>query len=67
VRDLLNSLNSDKAVKINTLGIGDLLRGREGETVLMLIAKDNGGTYTFIDPSTNPPGPTIPPPPAPKK
>jgi len=67
VRDLLNSLNSDKAVKINTLGIGDLLRGREGETVLMLIAKDNGGIYTFIDPSANTPGSTIPPPPAPKK
>jgi len=67
VRDLLNSLNSDKAVKINTLGIGDLLRGREGETVLMLIAKDNGGTYTFIDPSTNAPDPVVPAPSAPKR
>ena len=67
VRDLLNSLNSDKAVKINTLGIGESLRGREGETVLMLIAKDNGGTYTFIDPSTNAPDPVVPAPPLPKK
>jgi hypothetical protein len=24
------------------------LRGREGETALMLIAKENGGTYTYI-------------------
>jgi hypothetical protein len=67
VRDLLNSLNSDKAVKINTLGIGESLRGREGETALMLIAKDNGGSYTFIDPSTNAPDPVVPAPPAPKK
>jgi len=67
VRDLLSSLNADKAVKVNTLGIGELLRGREGETALMLIAKENGGIYTFIDPGANTPRPTIPPPPAPKK
>ena len=67
IRDLLSSLNADKAVKVNTLGIGELLRGREGETALMLIAKENGGIYTFIDPGANTPRPTIPPPPAPKK
>ena len=67
VRGLLNSLNADKSVKINTLGIGESLRGREGETVLMLIAQENGGVYTFIDPSANSLDPAVPAPPAPKK
>jgi Mg-chelatase subunit ChlD len=67
VRGLLNSLNSDRSVKINTLGVGESLRGREGETVLMLIAQENGGVYTFIDPSANSLDPAVPAPPAPKK
>ena len=67
VKDLLNSLNSDNSVKVNTLGIGESLRGRESETVLMLIAQENGGIYTFVDPSVNSPDPTFPAPPAPKK
>ena len=67
VRGLLNSLNTDKSVKINTLGIGESLRGREGETVLMLIAQENGGVYTFIDPNANSLDPAVPAPPAPQK
>jgi len=69
VLDLLQTLNPDKAVKINTVGIGDYLRGREDETVLMLIAKDHGGTYTSIvpQPVAPPPPPAPTPPPAPKK
>ncbi len=66
VRDLINSLNSTKSVKVNTLGVGESLRGREGETALMLIAKENGGAYTFIDPTSLAPDPTSPPP-MPKK
>jgi prepilin-type N-terminal cleavage/methylation domain-containing protein len=62
VRDLLLNLSSAKAVKVNTVGIGDFLRGREDETLLMLIAKDHGGTYTSLEPLT-----VVPPPPAPKK
>ena len=66
VRNLVNSLNTDKSVMVNTLGIGEKLRGREGETTLMLIAKENGGVYTFIDPSANSPDSAVPAPPAPK-
>ena len=67
VRDLINSLNSAKSVNVNTWGVGEPLRGREGETALMLIAKENGGIYTFIDPATLAPDPAIPTPPVPKK
>ena len=35
-------------MKVHTLAVGEHLRGREGETALMLIAKENGGTYTYI-------------------
>jgi len=69
VRELLLSLNSAKAVTVNTVGIGDFLRGREDETLLMLIAKDHGGSYTSLEPLTVAPPPPAPPtpPPAPKK
>ena len=67
IRELMGSLNADKSVVAHTLALGEELRGRESETTLMLIAKENGGTYTFIDPSANSPDPTIPPPPAFKK
>ena len=53
VRALIQSLNADKATKINTLAMGDLLRGTTDEASLMIIAKENGGTYTFIDPATS--------------
>ena len=66
VRDLLNALNPDKSVKINTFGVGEALRG-EGETTLMLIAKENGGVYTFIDPTLNAPEPGFAAPPVPKQ
>ena len=59
IRQLIQSLNSAKATKINTLAIGDSLRGTETEASLMIIAQENGGTYTFIDPTTvkSPPKP----------
>ena len=59
IRQLIQSLNSAKATKINTLAIGDSLRGTEAEASLMIIAQENGGTYTFIDPTTvkSPPKP----------
>ncbi|MDP7010250.1 MAG: VWA domain-containing protein [Verrucomicrobiota bacterium] len=66
VHDLINSLNAEKKVKVNTLAVGESLRGQEGETVLMMIAKENGGAYTFIDPNSLAPDPTSPPP-IPKK
>ncbi len=49
---LLQSLNSSKETRINTLAVGDPLRGTPAEAALMIIAKENGGTYTFIDPLT---------------
>ena len=59
VRALIQSLNANKATKINTLAIGDPLRGTTTEATLMIIAQENGGTYTFIDPATvkSPPKP----------
>ena len=53
VQALIQSLNANKATKINTLAIGDPLRGTTTEATLMIIAKENGGTYTFIDPATS--------------
>lgn len=50
VREQIQSLNADRATIIHTLAVGDSLRGTEAEATLMLIAKENGGTYTFIDP-----------------
>ena len=50
VSELIQSLNSGKETKINTLAVGDPLRGTTAEASLMIIAKENGGTYTFIDP-----------------
>ena len=50
VSELIQSLNSGKETKINTLAVGDPLRGTTAEAALMIIAKENGGTYTFIDP-----------------
>ena len=69
VRELLLSLNPAKAVTVNTVGIGDFLRGREDESLLMLIAKDHGGSYTSLETAdVVPPTPVPPtPPPAPKK
>ena len=59
VQALIQSLNANKATKINTLAIGDPLRGTTTEATLMIIAQENGGTYTFIDPATvkSPPKP----------
>jgi prepilin-type N-terminal cleavage/methylation domain-containing protein len=59
IRELIQSLNANKATKINTLAIGDSLRGTPAEASLMIIAQENGGTYTFIDPATvkSPPKP----------
>tara|TARA_B100000530_G_scaffold323820_1_gene259983 strand:+ start:337 stop:1776 length:1440 start_codon:yes stop_codon:yes gene_type:complete len=48
VQQLIGNLNQEKNVKVHTLAIGEHLRGREGETALMLIAKENGGSYTYI-------------------
>ena len=50
VGDLINELNSAKETQINTLAVGDPLRGTVAEAGLMIIAAENGGTYTFIDP-----------------
>ena len=47
-QQLIASLNQEKKAKVHTLAVGEHLRGREGETALMLIAKENGGTYTYI-------------------
>ncbi len=52
IRELIQSLNATKATKINTLAIGDSLRGTPAEASLMIIAQENGGTYTFINPTT---------------
>ena len=59
VQALIQSLNANKATKINPLAIGDPLRGTTTEATLMIIAQENGGTYTFIDPATveSPPKP----------
>ena len=59
VRELIQSLNANKATKINTIAMGDKLRGTPFEATLMIIAQENGGTYTFIDPATvaSPPKP----------
>ena len=59
IRELIQSLNANKATQINTLAIGDSLRGTPGEASLMIIAQENGGTYTFIDPANmkSPPKP----------
>ena len=48
--DLIKSLNSAKETQISTLAVGDPLRGTIAETTLMIIAYENGGTYTYIDP-----------------
>jgi len=48
VQQLIATLNPEKKVKVHTLAVGEHLRGNEGETALMLIAKENGGTYTYI-------------------
>jgi prepilin-type N-terminal cleavage/methylation domain-containing protein len=50
VGELIQSLNSSKEAKINTLAVGDPLRGTPAEAGLMIIAAENEGTYTFIDP-----------------
>jgi hypothetical protein len=50
VGELIKSLNSAKEAKVNTLAVGDPLRGTTAEATLMIIAYENGGTYTFIDP-----------------
>jgi len=59
VIDTVKQLNASQNVKVNTLGLGDEIRGRRGEALLMIIAKENGGTYTFVNPETNaqPPAP----------
>lgn len=49
-RSLITQLNTEKKVKVNTHGVGERIFGQEGETTLMLIAKENGGTYTAILP-----------------
>ena len=48
--DLFSSLNSEGKVKVNTVLFADQ-RGGDRETMLQLIAKQNGGAYSFIDPS----------------
>jgi prepilin-type N-terminal cleavage/methylation domain-containing protein len=53
VGDLIKSLNSAKETQINTLAVGDPLKGTVTEAGLMIIARQNGGTYTFIDPSAS--------------
>ena len=53
VRKLIQSLNANKATKINTIAMGDQLRGTPFEATLMIIAQENGGTYTFIDRATS--------------
>ena len=50
VGDLIKSLNSAKETTVNTLAVGDPLRGTTAEASLMIIAYENGGAYTFIDP-----------------
>ena len=60
VMETVNKLNSGKEIKVNTLGLGDEIRGRRGEALLMIIAKENGGTYTYVNPEANAPEPTPP-------
>ena len=57
--DTVKQLNASQNVKVNTLGLGDEIRGRRGEALLMIIAKENGGTYTYVNPEANaqPPAP----------
>jgi|GEM_PF-1148033 len=50
VGELIQTLNSSKETKLNTLAVGDPLRGTPAEAGLMIIAYENGGSYTFIDP-----------------
>jgi hypothetical protein len=57
VMDTVNQLNAGKDIKVNTLGLGDEIRGRRGEALLMIIAKENGGTYTYVNPEANAPEP----------
>ncbi|MDE2680637.1 MAG: prepilin-type N-terminal cleavage/methylation domain-containing protein [Verrucomicrobiota bacterium] len=57
VMDTVNKLNPGKDIKVNTLGLGDEIRGRRGEALLMIIAKENGGTYTYVNPEANAPEP----------
>ena len=64
IHQLINSLNQGKEAKVNTLALGNDLSGKEGEAVLMLIAKENGGTFTHINPNAEPP-PASPPTPKP--
>lgn len=63
VRELIQSLNANHATKVHTLAVGDPLRGTTTEATLMIIAQENGGTYTFIDPgalAAKPQAPTSP-------
>ena len=68
VGDLIKSLNSAKETTVNTLAVGDPLRGTTAEASLMIIAYENGGAYTFVDPLAasfeasifSAPAPTIP-------
>ncbi len=64
VMETVKQLNTGKDIKVNTLGLGDEIRGRRGEALLMIIAKENGGTYTYVNPEANAPAPA---PPAPQK
>ncbi len=57
VMEAVKQLNTGKEIKVNTLGLGDEIRGRRGEALLMIIAKENGGTYTYVNPEANAPGP----------
>ena len=57
VMETVNKLNSGKEIKVNTLGLGDEIRGRRGEALLMIIAKENGGSYTYVNPEASAPAP----------
>ena len=59
VMETVKNLNNGKDIKVNTLGLGEEIRGRRGEALLMIIAKENGGTYTYVNPDANalPPAP----------
>ena len=60
VRDLINTLNTGKKAKVHTLALGNDLSGKVGETMLMVIAKENGGTFTHINTQVADP-PAVPP------
>ena len=57
VLETVKHLNSGKEIKVNTLGLGNEIRGRRGEALLMIIAKENGGTYTYVNPEASAPEP----------